>query len=210
MANAGAGTGRSLSLRQLTLIFFLAVVVCAVFFALGFVFGSNQNTSREAQSVEQVAPRSEIPPTVNPSAQEAPPSSTGAAAASEAGSANVIEQDLKSAGNATPPAAASGQASERALSPAQVGPAPHEPEAGSVPTRPRAPRGIMVQVAASHTEGHARSLVRKLRARGYRAVLIAPRGSRIYRVQVGPYRSHEEAVEAARRLRREGFRPFIR
>src|SRR5579885_3570624 len=60
------GALRSLSVRQLILIFFGAVGVCAVFFALGFLVGSNGRTPNpSAPQVERVAPPSEIPPTVN-------------------------------------------------------------------------------------------------------------------------------------------------
>jgi cell division septation protein DedD len=68
----------------------------------------------------------------------------------------------------------------------------------------------MVQVAASHTEAHARSLVYKLRERGFRAVMIEPRDGGIYRVQVGPFTSRHAAITTARRLTRDGYRPFIR
>jgi cell division septation protein DedD len=208
MANQGPVTGRSLSVRQLTFIFFLGVFVCAVFFSFGYVLGRNQSASREAQSVEQVAPRSEIPPTVNPPAPGSQPPASSVATSSGPGASNVIEQDLKGAGETAPPPVASSRTAERATNPVQI-PSPN-PEAASAPDRAPAPRGIMVQVAASRTEVHARSLIRKLRERGFRAVLIAPRGSSIYRVQVGPFRSRQQAMEAARKLRREGFRPFVR
>lgn len=210
MPNQGSGSGRSLSVRQLMFIFFLAVTVCAIFFALGFVLGSNQNASRQAQSVEQVAPHSEIPPAVNPSAQESQSSGNASAAAPGVGSSGVTEQDLKDGGIPAPPPPVSSRSSETKANPAQVQPSSLESEAISAPARSPASQGIMVQVAASRTEGHAQSLVHKLRERGFRAVLIEPRGSKIYRVQVGPFTSRREAVRTVKRLTREGYRPFIR
>jgi cell division septation protein DedD len=211
MANPAPPAGaRSLSVRQLALIFFLAVAVCAVFFALGFVVGNNQNASRGEPTAEQVAPHSEIPPTANPSAQESQPTVNPPLSASNSGSSAVVEQDLRSATTPTP-AATSVERSARGVSrPPQTETASPSSPPGSGPVRSSEPRGIMVQVAASHAERHARSLVHSLRARGFPAVLIGPGGSGIYRVQVGPFRSRREATRVARRLSRDGFRPFIR
>jgi DedD protein len=204
---APAVGAKSLSVRQLALIFFLAVAVCAVFFALGFVVGSNQNASRGEPTVEQVAPRSEIPPTVNPSAQESQPTANPSASASNSGSSSVVEQDLKS--GATPPPPVQSSAPKLSNHPQSEATSPASLPV-SVPIRSTEPRGIMVQVAASHAEPHARMLVQSLRARGFSAVLIAPRGTHVYRVQVGPFRSRREATRAARMLSRDGYRPFIR
>src|SRR5579884_975099 len=87
------GALRSLSVRQLILIFFGAVGVCAVFFALGFLVGSNGRTPNpSAPQVERVAPPSEIPPTVN---QPLESSDSGATSNSKSQTPAVIEQDLK-------------------------------------------------------------------------------------------------------------------
>jgi DedD protein len=209
MANQGPASGRSLTVRQVTFLFFLGVIVCAVFFAFGYVLGRNPGAPGQAQSVEQVPPHSEVPPTVNPSTPE--PSANAPESASGMASSGVTEQDLKGAANPAPPPVASGQGSTATQNPAQtIQPSSRSSEASPVPARSPALQGIMVQVAASRSEEHARSLVHKLRERGFRAVLIAPRGSKIYRVQVGPFTSRREAMRAVKRLTREGFRPFVR
>jgi cell division septation protein DedD len=205
-----AGTAGSLSVRQLALLFFLAVAVCAVFFALGFVVGNNQNASRGEPTSEQVAPHSEVPPTVNPSAQQEPPPTNPPRADSKPGASSIVEQDLNSGAAPPTPVAPVQQIAPEMSHPPQT--TAHSPrsEATSGPVRSSEPRGIMVQVAASHGEAHARSLTHRLRARGFPALLIGPGSSGIYRVQVGPYRSRRAAANAAARLRRDGFRPFVR
>jgi cell division protein FtsN len=211
MTNPGPSTsGRSLSVRQLTFLFLLAVAVCAVFFALGFVVGNNQSASRQGPSAEQVAPHSEIPPTVNPPAQDSPPPASPAVSNSTPGSSGVIEQDLKGPVAPPPQVASAGRNSQARANPPQNQAASPVPATASARPRRSESRGMMVQVAASHTKRQARSLVNRLRARGFHAMLIIPRGSGIYRVQVGPFSSRREALRAARRLSREGFRPFIR
>ncbi|HTV53596.1 MAG TPA: SPOR domain-containing protein [Terriglobia bacterium] len=207
MANpVPADSPRSLSVRQLVVIFFLAVAVCAVFFALGFVVGNTQNASRTEPTVEQVAPHSEIPPTVNPSVQESQPP----VSESKPGGPTVVEQDLKSGSMPPLPAEPVERSTKEMSSPSPSDATSPSSPVVFVPVRSSEPRGIMIQVAASHAEAHARSLVHNLRARGFSAVLIAPRGARVYRVQVGPFRSRREAATVVGRLRRDGYRPFIR
>jgi DedD protein len=211
MSNPGPAAGpRSLSVRQLVVIFFLAVAVCAVFFALGFVVANNQNTSRAEPTAEQVAPHSEIPPTVNPPEQESQAAATPPASESKPDSSTVVEQDLKSGAAPPLPAAPVERTTKEISTPSSTEAASPSSPAVPVPIRSSEPRGIMVQVAASHTEAHARYLVHSLRARGFSAVLIAPRGAHVYRVQVGPFRSRREATRTARLLSQDGFRPFIR
>ena len=206
MPNSDPATNaRSLSVRQLAFVFFLGVIVCAVFFAFGFVVGKNQNISQGGPIAEQVAPRSEVPPTVNLPAQDSASPPNPPASASKPGSSGIVEQDLRG-GEATSPATVppSGQSATETTS------QPENPPASSVPARSTEPHGIMVQVVASRTEAHARLLASELRERGFRAVVIARRGTGIYRVQVGPFTSREAAKRTAERLRHEGFKPFIR
>ncbi|MGH9448045.1 MAG: SPOR domain-containing protein [Terriglobia bacterium] len=197
-----------LSLKQLTFIFFGAVAVCAVFFALGYLLGNSQHGSTEAASVQQVPPAGEIPAPVNPPLQDSSSSANSSTPASTPQSSTVIEQNLK--GSGTPPPAPSSMqgASSRNSAPAKA--------VRFQPSRPvrRAPRGMMVQVSASHTKSAAQALTARLKVLGYPALLIAPRGhgagDDVYRVQVGPFASRQAAGRAVRKLDRQGFRPFIR
>lgn len=50
------GGSKSLTVRQLTLIFVGAVALCALFFAMGFVVGANEHNSSSVPVVEQVPP----------------------------------------------------------------------------------------------------------------------------------------------------------
>lgn len=189
-----------LSVRQLTLIVFGAVAVCAMFFALGFVVGSNRRSNNSNLSVEQVPLPSEIPPTVNPpsAGPPSPPSAPGA---------SVVEQNLASAASAT-------SAPEKSTE--TPPPAPSEKAAPqSRPRRPAGPaRRVMLQVAALRNRTEALSLVNRLRRRGFPAHFLTPRqaGARdlMYRVQVGPYSSRSKALAEQRRLSHAGFRSFVK
>jgi len=207
-----SGASRGLSVRQLTLIFFGGVGACAVFFALGFLVGSNWRTSSSsAPQVERVSPPSEIPPAVNQPLESSDSSGGASNSNSKSQSPTVVEQDLN------PTNAASPSSSPPSSAPASTSTSTHSSASNAAaqqiseePTRGR----VMVQVAATHTEQDAQSLVKTLTAHGYHARLVTPQqaGARddLFRVQVGPFGSREEAIPTLHKLSREGFKPFIR
>ncbi|MGH9355213.1 MAG: SPOR domain-containing protein [Terriglobia bacterium] len=204
-----------LSVRQLTLIFLGAVGVCSMFFALGFLVGSNRRPASSALNVEQVSPPGEIPPPVNPQAQSSP--NTPSAPDQDLGGAPPVEEQ-----NINPQAAPSrkSQSSEQPSGPAAVSRA--AAESAAAPSRARAetpsgaqaaPGNLVLQVAALRTQREARSLVRRLRAHRFAAEVVKPQGApagRMYRVQVGRFSSRRAALAAEKKLRRAGFNSFVR
>src|SRR5215471_19672160 len=64
-----------LSTVSLVLLFLLGVVVCAVFFSLGFLVGYRERSSSNTAEVERVTPTGDIPPALNP-----PPAKEGSSA----------------------------------------------------------------------------------------------------------------------------------
>lgn len=219
MGSRAAQQGRGLSVRQLTLIFFGAVGLCALFFALGFLLGVNRRSAASLPSVEQVQPPGEIPPAVDSSLQNAGAGSQ----APNAHQATVIEQNLKetSLSKGMGEAESSshvGQSAAKATkesSAARTAPLASARSARSLgQTGPvgRVARGVMVQVAALRTGRDAQSLLHTLKLQHYAAVMLTPAESHdgLYRVQVGPFATRVEAVRALRRLSSQGFRPFIR
>lgn len=210
MAVGQQNTSRGLSVRQLTFIFLGAVGVCAMFFALGFLVGSNGRTHNAASpALEQVPPPSEIPPTVNPPAQDSS-SKTDAANPASNPSSSVVEQDLKPATPAPSQPASRAPSPENTAAPAN----PHATAPEPKQAEERSSGSVMVQVAAIRTERGARSLVKTLEGRGFHARLLTPHEARahdhLYRVQVGPFTSRDQALPALKKLSREGFKPFIK
>ncbi|MGH9377858.1 MAG: SPOR domain-containing protein [Terriglobia bacterium] len=211
--------GRGLSVRQLTFIFFGAVGVCALFFALGFLLGVNRKSAASLPAVEQVQPPGEIPPAVDSSLQNAGAGSHAA----NAHQSTVIEQNLKEtsqsrgAGESSSHAAQSAASATREKSAARTTPlaaatARSTRTLGQTGPVKYVERGIMVQVAALRAGRDARSLLRTLKSHGYAVVVLTPAEAHdsLYRVQVGPFKTHAEAARAVRRLSNQGFRPFIR
>ncbi|MGH9469466.1 MAG: SPOR domain-containing protein [Terriglobia bacterium] len=212
MANrSDSGGPKGLSVRQLTLIFLGAVGVCALFFALGYLVGTNNRPADSGLATEQVPPPGEIPPTVNPPVQYSDAEQTPL---DRPGQGSVIEQNI----NSTPaPAAAAAPTAPVKQAPP---PAAAERSTRKSPSTPAAilpaarAKGLMIQVSASHAEQEASTLVRKLKSQGYSALLVTPEEAgahdRIYRIQVGPYATRRQAMQAMERLGRAGFKPFIK
>jgi DedD protein len=209
---------RGLTVRQLTFIFVAAVGVCAIFFTLGFLVGTNErHVNANSPVTERVPPPGEIPPPVEGPADLG--NSPGPGAASADSGSQVQEQNLSPASAA--PEAASSSSSSAANSSAPSSPAspPGQKEssaASPVASKPSSghSHGLIVQVAALHSAKEAESMVATLRSQGYPAFMVTPEqaadGDDVYRVQVGPYMARQEAASAKAKLVREGFNPFIK
>ena len=166
--------------RHLLGIFFAVVLLCAVFFTLGFVLGRNQSASLRTtpppaqpaggpqaagpqprdltfyDRVEGSKPKENIPATQTPAAQAAP---------------------------ASPP------------------PAP--------PTQSSA-QPIYLQVAAMSQEADAKRMAAELQKLGFDSEVRPPKDDRLYRVLVGPLENDELAAAARRRLEAHGFKDVVR
>lgn len=210
----GEGTkrGRDLVLesRHLVGMFLVFVVVCGVFFWLGYVLGSTQpdTTVRAASApVEQPAAL----PAAEPPQAVAPPEEKPAASVPQPSDWNFYR-----AGEPAKPA-------EERLGPvkpaetrrAETRPAPRTappPAPASASFRPpQLTRGaVVLQVAALTSETDAFSLAQNLQHKEFPAFVLSPQGDRFYRVQVGPYADLESAQLAKRALEKEGFKSLIR
>jgi cell division septation protein DedD len=213
---------KRLSTASLVVLFLLGVVVCAVFFSLGFLLGYRERSSGNTAQVERVTPTGDAPPVVNPSPakqepsvrQEATPVSLGSTAQPpeaepDAKSENVASGNRASEQNAGPVTA-----------PAAVEAAPsvpdHESQAAQVPAPTRqAPTGSSaLQVAALQTKQDAEALVKVLKERGYPVFLVSPEDAHandnLFRVRVGPFVSRDEEEKTRQELETEGFKPFVK
>ncbi len=193
---------KGLSANQLILMFLVAVAVCAVFFAAGFLVGYNERTAKNAPSTERVsASPSVIPPVVNP-----PPAESGQAKEETVTEGKPIPQSAEPL--QTPPLVPSRSVEK----PAET-PAPGRGQAAAAPaTRGQ---GYSIQVAAARTEADAQKVIMHLKATGFSAYVVSPRaggaGDGLYRVEVGPYPTRGEAERVRDKLARSGFKkPFIK
>ncbi len=169
------GAGRMLA------IFFALVLVCALFFSLGFSLG--RRTSAAVGSTLQNLPNTASAPVARP-----------AAVKNNATGSTVREQKAQAgAAEATPSASSK---SSPVNSPA--------PQASSSGT-------YYVQVAAVTRQEDADSLVEALKKKQYPvAALKGASSDKYFHVQVGPYADLKDAETMRQRLIGDGYNPIVK
>ena len=172
--------------RQITIIFFAVVVLCAVFFALGYIVGKN-TTGYIGPAGAGVTPVPGESSALAP-AGVADPTNVQAASALPASELN-FQQALEKKGS---PARLQTRSSTRPAAAVTTGPAVH------------------LQVAALSKKQDAEALLSLLRSKGFSVVLVTSQADRLYRVQVGPFTSDRGVERAKQRLQQEGFKTITK
>ncbi|MGH9773402.1 MAG: SPOR domain-containing protein [Candidatus Acidiferrales bacterium] len=203
--NGKRGGERVFESRHLVGLFLGVVLLCCVFFTLGYVMGRTQNGGA-----------------FHAKASSGTPAGPAASATSSAGGKDDTvpapsDWDFntpKSSEKPPEPRAAS------AAKPQPDKPGKNEPAAKSVPAvskpgaqfgPPAIPRGaIVLQVAALKSEGDALALADALQKKRYPAFVITPTTDSYYRVQVGPYADPQSATLAKTALERQGFKAIVK
>jgi DedD protein len=213
MAGGGGrrgGAERVLESRHLVGLFLGVVLLCGVFFTLGYVMGKTQygGLVHAAEALSHTPPE-------RPSAKRAPVEPSPGDAVPANG-----EWDFYSKNNNTDrlqpepkPAASAAHNSEPSTA---VKTQPVAPVAKTVPTSARfdAPRmskgSVVLQVAALTHQGDALAMADALQQKKFPAFVVAPTSDNFYRVQVGPYADAKAAESAKNALDRAGFKAIIK
>lgn len=185
------GTGRMLAL------FFGLVLICAVFFAIGFSLGKKTSAvgASTAPAASNETPAAIVRPSAAKNTQPVPPAGDLTfykAVGQNAADTGLAPQDLQPQ-SPTPP---SGE--------------PPKTENNAVPPVP-AGGSYFVQVAAVSRQEDADALVEALKKKQYPA--FAANNSptdRFYHVQVGPYVNIKEAEVMRARLISDGYNPIVK
>ncbi len=220
MAGGGKrGSGeRILESRHLVGLFLGVVLLCGVFFTLGYVVGKTQYGAavHAAASPQPISPlvRTPAAPKDNsaPNATSTPPASEWDFYSKKADKA---DSHTDSSWSLPAPSSA---VSSPAPSPAAEDTAKSVPSARAkaVPTAarfqpPNMLRGsIVLQIAALSHQGDALAMADMLQEKHFPCFVVAPTSDKYYRVQVGPY-SNERAAESGRAaLEKAGFKAIIK
>lgn len=208
---------RVLESRHLIGLFLGVVLLCCVFFTLGYVMGKTQyvNSPVQAASMENSS-KSLSARAGKPSSQ--PPASPEWDFYTEKKTTDIPLKPSRSAAAVND--SSSGSESEPATS-ASVPAASKKPAPPSSrisysppPARFRAPRmsrnAIVLQVAAMRHGGDALALADVLQQKGFPAFVVIPSSDAFYRVQVGPFRTQAIGDKAKQSLEREGFKAIYR
>lgn len=169
------GTGRMLA------IFFALVLVCALFFSLGFSLG--RRTSAAVGTTLQNLPNTSSAPVSRP------------AAVKNNASGSATREAKSQSGGAEATSSASSKSS-----PVNY-PAPQASSSGT----------YYVQVAAVTRQEDADSLVEALKKKQYPvATLKGAASDKYFRVQVGPYAELKDAETMRQRLIGDGYNPIVK
>jgi len=200
------GGDRVVESRHLVGIFLGIVLLCGVFFTLGYVMGRTQYGSSTVRAAAAAAGSRDI---LAPS--PAPKKETPAASSSS----DSPEWDFYASKKPEDRLAAPAPAVAHETQPASSVPAAKSVAAPMKSTAryqpPRIPRGaFLLQVAALKGEGDALALTDALQQKQFPAFVATPMADNLYRVQVGPYADAQSANLAKRSLEREGFKAIIK
>ncbi len=215
----------TLGTAKLLTLFFGLVIVCAVFFALGYTLGRKSDIGLAAPSAATPLQSASngTKPAGSASPQSAPqmtfykaveqkdanaqltPASTDANSANPAATGQPASSPSTSSPASSSGTAASGTAgSGTPAQPSQSG-NPPDPMA-AIPSTP-----YFVQVAAVTKQEDAEALVDALKNKQYAAfVATNSANEKLFRVQVGPFNDVKDAEAARSRLINDGYNPIVK
>lgn len=209
------GADRVLESRHLVGLFLGVVLLCSVFFTLGYVMGRTQFSG---PVLAETFGKPSSAPAPSPKAKEPQPP---AAAPGEwdfygkkddSGAPPPSPKHQTNPTNAAPiPAVATKSSSAPPAAAAK-------PVAASVPAKqppryqpPKMGKGaIFVQVAALARQSDALHMADIIQEKQFPAFVVTPAADKFYHVQVGPYPDEKSAEAAKRALEQLGFKPIIK
>lgn len=173
------GTGKML------ILFFGLVLLCAVFFGMGFTMG--KNSVRSAPEL-QATPSGVRPSAANSSTTQNPTTQP-----------QTLPPSTQSVPDNHP--SSSGQPSGTDQNPTT--------QSGTQQPPPSGP-GYFVQVAAVSKQEDADALVEALKGHGYSALIATPTSDKLYHVQVGPFTDIKDAEATRAKLVSDGYNPILK
>jgi DedD protein len=173
-----------LSTGKLLGLFFALVVVCSVFFTMGYLLGRSTSNGSRTEIVGTVI--------------------TGGSAAGKPSAINKPQD--------TPPAASQPIPVQPTTSPSSASAPSAAPANSSAPTEIKAnPNGTYtVQVAAVSKQEDAEILVAALRKKQYPVFMAGASGDALFHVQVGPFSDPKDAETMRSRLANDGYNAIVK
>ena len=202
-----AAPDRELTISATTLltVFFGLVLLCGLFFGLGYTFGRRSPSNPAAANVQAASQSFDSQP--KPSAAVQPVSAPAPTQPQPDASASV-PSDL--APDDTAPSQPEAKTPEPA--PARQTTQPVAPAATPVPEQAStsAPTGTMVQIAAVANPADADVLVRALQQHGFSASAHRYPTDAFIHVQVGPFANRVDAIAMKQKLLSDGYNAILK
>jgi DedD protein len=207
----------TLGTAKLLGLFFGLVIVCAVFFALGYTLGRKSDagltTTTPAAPLQTTSNGPK--PTGSASPQPAPPMTFYKAVEQKDANAQLTPATSTDTSSATP--AAPGQAPASTPGAATASPGTSPSTSATQTANPPDPMAALpttsyfVQVAAVSKQDDAEALVDALKKKQYSAfVATNTSADKLFRVQVGPFADIKDAEAMRGRLINDGYNPILK
>jgi DedD protein len=198
----------TLGTAKLLGLFFGLVIICAVFFALGYTLGRKSDLGLAAASpATPLTTASNGPkPAGSPSAQPAQPMTFYKSVEQKDANAQLTPASANT-GSASPATTAQAPATSPGTSTAGT------QSASANPPDPMAAlsTGYFVQVAAVSKQEDAQALVDALKKKQYPAFVASNSATdKLFRVQVGPFAEIKDAETMRSRLINDGYNPILK
>jgi cell division septation protein DedD len=215
--NRGGGD-RVLESRHLVGLFLSVVLLCGVFFSLGYVMGRTQfggpvqASESLARSLRPAPPESAAAKAKN-KGKEIEGAPAPASGEWDFYSKKSPNDRLESGAKAAPPAPATVPAVKRnePSAPPATKTVAATPKSSARFQPPSMGKGaIVLQLAALTRESDALALADALQQKKFPSFVVTPAGDAFFRVQVGPYSDVKSAEAAKAALDREGFKAIIK
>ncbi len=200
--NSSQDTEITLGTAKLLGMFFGLVMVCAVFFALGYTLGRKSDAA--ATSLSVMTPSQTVSGRTKPASQPAQPMSFY----------KNVEQKNSNAQLTPATADASSTAAQSESSNGSSTPSQTPSSQPANPPDPMAPipmGGYFVQVAAVSKQEDAESLVDALKKKQYPAFVASNSSTdKLFRIQLGPFGEIKDAEGMRSRLVNDGYNPILK
>jgi len=213
------GQDRELTISSTTLlaIFFGLVLVCGLFFGLGYTLG-RRSPSEASQLPSAAASTNDPEPSISaskPSAASQPaetatlpdPQATDTSDTSTSPAAAETQSDSLPAKTLETTATPAPQTVKAAL---PLATQPTESQASATPPSVAVPSGIMVQIAAISNPADADVLVSALQKHGYTVTARHSSGDPLIHVQVGPFSNRADAIAMRQKLLGDGYNAILK
>ena len=195
----------TLGTAKLLGLFFGLVVICAVFFALGYTLGRKSDTGISATATVAPLPASNGPKPASAGASPTAPMTFYKNVEQQSANPQLTPASEVAGGADTSSAQAAGQAASSGTTRSQEQVTPPDPMV------PVPASGYLVQVAAVSKQDDAEALVDALKKKQYPAFVAANATTdKLFRVQVGPFGDIKEAEAMRARLVNDGYSPILK
>jgi len=205
----------TLGTAKLLGLFFGLVMVCAVFFALGYTLGRKSDAGLATTSPAAPLQTNSNGSKPAGSAQPAPPMTFYKAVEQKDANAQLTPATSTDTSSATP--AAAGQAPASTPGAATASPGTSSGTSATPTANPPDPMAALpttayfVQVAAVSKQDDAEALVDALKKKTYPAFVATNTSTdKLFRVQVGPFNDIKDAEAMRGRLINDGYSPILK